>query len=836
MKVQCQCGAKYSIDVTPEMARDPIRFVCPNCNTDLSGPINDLVRQELGLAAAPVAQLLSTEPEAPAAAAPARLRVSAAPAQAAPEPAPAAPARLSIHKTASTATHGAAVESGNPGASDADEGKPCPKHQGEFSVGHCYICRKPICPKCMELFGYVCSPLCRAKAEANGINVPVFAGQKSVIEAKKWRKIGRIGMAAAAALVLFLGVWIWWAWIGSYPHAVFSVRFPEVSYAGNSRIVGKQIVFLHGGLLARYPLGSKTAVWTNEIITQAQMDAEVDRQMNEYKADLADAIRHGADSMSRPHVPMRDQLEKYVREQMESSLQLYVQDQNIWVARNGTLTQYDWDTGKPGKEIKLPSGRAEAAVNGGELQFSDENAFGQQVITHVSLASGESRTEEIGEPKGSATLAQTSPMNGMGKSTSGKKNAEGAGLPTKPGLDDGKPMDPAKVAADAQKLPYAAKIALPATLSNTKHQNDILKELQDDEPRDSAAAASSAGGGSWAGGGMAMYGGRDFVNSKYGYVEWDSKVLEQKGRSRTVMKAKPTRSALENNPSVTNTTAIANEILNDMQRDRGGDSVTEDVSRYQVTIHRPDAKDVPDWTGEVIGVPSVFEQKTVTVIAGLQSLIVLDKNNKKLWDANLTYNLGHGSGLDDNDPGQTSVGLGPVVEYGDSLYVYDEAALVAYDLSNGNVRWRVPTIGIVGLFFDGQGSVYVNSTTADLDTLRFARQIDIDKKIAASVLRVDCKTGKVVWNVQPGGFISHVDGKYIFCFASHQAPDLDPDSLTTLPGMLNSAMDIRRLDPKSGKQLWDYPERRAPLSVRFKGNVIELVFRKEVEVLKFLTL
>ena len=725
MKVQCQCGAKYSIDVTPEMARDPIRFVCPNCNTDLSGPINDLVLQELGQTSAPVAQLISTESQAPVAAAPAaRMRVSTAPTAAAAASAPAAPARLSIHKTASAATHGTAVETApDPGAASGDEGKPCPKHQGEFSVGHCYICRKPICPKCMELFGYVCSPLCRAKAEANGINVPVFAGQKSVMEAKRWRKVGRIGMTVAAALILFLGVWIWWAWFGTYPHAIFSVKFPEVSYAGNSRVVGKQIVFLHGGLLARYPLGSKTAVWTNQIITQAQMDAEVDRQMNGYKADLDDAIRHGADSMSRPHVPMRDEVEKYVREEMEASLQLFVQDQNIWVARNGTMTQYDWDTGKPGKEIKLPSGRAEAAVNGGELEFSDENAFGQHVITHVSLATGEAHTEEIGQPQGSAVLAQTAPVNGTAKP--GKKDTGGAGLPTKPGLDDGKPMDPSKVAADAQKLPYAARIALPATLSNTKHQNDILKELQEDEERDGNPAGAQAIGRVMAK--LGYPGNRGFVNSKYGYVEWDSKLLERKGRSRTVMKDKPTRSALENNPSVTNQTAMANEILNDMQRDRGGDAVTEDVSRYQVTVHRPDAKDVPDWTGEVIGQPSIFEQKTVTVVAGLQMLVVLDKNNKKLWETTLTYNLGHGSGLDDNDPSQTSVGLGPVVEHGDTLYVYDEASLTAYDLAKGDVRWRVPSIGIVGLFFDDLGSVYVNSTTADLDTLRFSRQIDIDK-------------------------------------------------------------------------------------------------------------
>src|SRR5215472_6063739 len=53
MKVQCPCGAKYAFDVTPEMARDPVRFVCPGCGVDLSGPINELIRQELKLAPAP---------------------------------------------------------------------------------------------------------------------------------------------------------------------------------------------------------------------------------------------------------------------------------------------------------------------------------------------------------------------------------------------------------------------------------------------------------------------------------------------------------------------------------------------------------------------------------------------------------------------------------------------------------------------------------------------------------------------------------------------------------------------------------------------------------------
>jgi hypothetical protein len=838
MKVQCNCGAKYAIDVTPEMGRDPVRFVCPGCGLDLSGPINDLVRQELGLASAsapaPMAAIIPEAAPAPRAVPAAKstaMRVptpvrSAAPMAA--TPAPAAPARLSISKSASTATHGSAVETA-PEIGGGGDGTPCPKHQGEVAVEHCYICRKPICPKCMELFGYVCSPLCRAKAESHGVKVPVFAGQRSVIEAQQWRKIWRIGAGAGAVLALILGVWFWYAWFGSVPHPIFSVRFPEMAYAGNSRLVDKdQIVFLHGGLLARYALGSKTPIWTNEIISKEQIEAEFNRQMDDFKAEVAAAVRRGADSESRPRVPAQDEMYKDIQRSMESSLQLYVQDHSIWLQRRGKLTRYDWDTGKAGQEIALPSGRSEAKLADGELQFTDENGLGQHIITQLSLATGETRTEEIGEPVSSAVLASARKPAAAG----GRKSAGSSGLPTNPEADSGKTMDPNKVTADAQKLPYAAKIALPATLSNTRHQEQLLNEMNDEhtqaEPRAPAPAQN------WESG-MGLYD-RSFVNSKYGFFQWTYKVLEQRSVSHKAMKDKPAKSALESNPSVTNTAAVANEILNDMQRDRGGDTITEDVSRYQVTIHRPDQKDIPDWVGEIIGPPSLFPQKTVTVVAGGNMFVVLDKENKKLWQADLAYRLGGGSGLDDSDLNQISMGEGPCVEHGDTLYVFDQATLTAFDLASGNVRWRVPTIGIVGLFFDDQGSMYVNSTTADLESIRYSRQIDINKKTAASVLHINCKTGKVLWNVQPGGFVSHVEGKFVFCFASHQAEDLDPDSLTTLPGMLNSEMDLRRLEPGSGKVAWDYAEQRAPLSVRFKGNIVELVFRREVEVLKFLSL
>jgi len=89
--------------------------------------------------------------------------------------------------------------------------------------------------------------------------------------------------------------------------------------------------------------------------------------------------------------------------------------------------------------------------------------------------------------------------------------------------------------------------------------------------------------------------------------------------------------------NVTQSSEVANEILNDMQRSRGGDVVEEDASRYSVTLRRVGAAE--SWSGEVIGIPSVFALQTVTVLAANKVIIVFDQENKKLWQGTNNYNL-----------------------------------------------------------------------------------------------------------------------------------------------------------------------------------------------------
>jgi hypothetical protein len=101
------------------------------------------------------------------------------------------------------------------------------------------------------------------------------------------------------------------------------------------------------------------------------------------------------------------------------------------------------------------------------------------------------------------------------------------------------------------------------------------------------------------------------------------------------MKAPPKKSALNGDLSAANSTEAANDILNEMQRNNGGGNVSEDQSRYQVTLHQPDSTAAPDWTGEVTGPPQLFPLKTVNVLAAGKTVIVFDQTNKKLWEATL---------------------------------------------------------------------------------------------------------------------------------------------------------------------------------------------------------
>jgi hypothetical protein len=853
MKIQCACGTKYSFEVTPEMAAAPIRFVCQNCGADNSTVVNQLIRQQLGvevppsapwpavapapvIAPPPPSQRTSVAPTVQAASAAPVVRVAPAAAMApasgggpsGPPPAGAAPLRVSA-PAASTA------------APAVDAAQVCTKHAGQLTTHRCLVCQKPICPQCMALFGFVCSAYCKGKAESQGMDVPVYAGQRDVAQSRQWRKVGLISLAVALLVAAALGAWGWYAWVGSVPSVAFSTRFTEPGYSGQVRVCAPdQVVFLHGGTLARHDMKANKELWSQVLIDKPRISQEADKAYEEWKASWQKAQAAGAD-MSQWHYVTRDELHDSMLRAAAEVLHLHVRGENIWVASPGKLTRYEWPTGKPVQEIPMSEEREELTARGDELLLVAARPAGGRELTRINLASGESRAEDIDPPPpsamaksaGSARPGQTASRRAATNQLAAAAGTGKAG-PIPPGA---KPLDPAALAAKYENLPRPAKLALPAVVAASANQQRLQAALRDeDSPPPAALTALAAAAAAAALRNTAEADGRVILTPE-GAVRISMRLLEAKTIERKVMKERPAKSALDGPINQAATAAIASELLNDMQRDRGADVVEEDVSRYQVTVRRAAGQDTMEWTGEVTGSADFIPLQTADVVVGGKALVVLDKKMKKLWEARLNYDVRAAPerGPDGELPPD---GDGPCVERGDTLYVFDAGVLTAFDLTSGNVRWRLPSVETKGLFFDDAGMIYVNTTSATPDNLKYSRQIDVTDKIHPVVLKVEAKTGKTLWRVNNEGTVNYVSGKLVYTAESHPGDDDEADGLLGVNTIFHipAHVRIKRLDAGNGRVLWQHYQPRYPLDVRYDQNSIHLLFKKEVQILKFIYL
>jgi hypothetical protein len=831
MKIQCSCGAKYVIDVTPGMP--PVKFVCQACGQDYSAYVNELIRRETG--------------EQPATPAP---QAAPPPLQVAADPVPAPPAtgngtRLRISRAQSPET--STVQQEEPPTS-----KYCQRHRTELVTGYCQVCKRPICPKCMDTFGPFCSPFCRNKIEGVSMEAPVHIGGKFAAQRQYWRKVGLIAGSVGSVLACIFGVWFWYAWIGSQPRVYFSVRWDNISHSGTSRIVdGNQLVFLHGGTLARYNLQNKQKVWSLDLVTPQQV-------ADALKAEDEEDARVQKETGSNPDVMIPRMREKFARIGLEQELTLYGDGKNIWIAKNSgvtdedmdtadaapsatILTHYDWNTGNVVQQITLTNNFDGLTANGDELLAMATEANGSQRVTHISLNDGTMHSEEISStPPPPVQVAQ----NGAGAA-----GPPQGGLPLTPD-QAGQPMNPAKVAEQAQNMTLPGRIALPALIANSAHNAQINQEVRKEDnqgqrpqrrgaPSRQPASQQTA----WQQSGESDTNAPLFTMVPDGdsYIAFGQRLIKQNIVERNAMRAPPKHSALDNpNLSMANETAAINDQLNEMQRNYGGSTVTEDDSTYDVVLRRAGSAQ-PDWTGQVIGPPQFYPLSTINVLAAGKTIIVFDKSNKKLWQANLSYAMTGGESQPrgfENLASLTSspYGAGPCVETNGTLYVFDQAMLTAFDASSGNARWRIPSVGTVGLFFDDKGMVYLNTTTGNPDDIKYSRQIDVTKSTQAVVMKVDPSNGTILWRSDPGGYIYYLSGKYIYSYRYYDPGDAEDQMSDATASIMGTAYTkIVRINPSNGHIMWEHDEGRAPVDVQFDNNMISLVLKKEVEVLKFIS-
>ncbi|MBU6410192.1 MAG: hypothetical protein KGR98_07375, partial [Verrucomicrobia bacterium] len=483
MKIQCSCGAKYEIEVAPGM--QPVQFVCANCGLDSSDFVNALIRKELDAPNPPVPAPPPPEPS------PRRLRISTT--------RPASPA-----------------ESPSPEA-EQPESLFCARHQ-ELAVERCVVCKKPICPKCMELFGCVCSPFCKARAVAQKTNVPIYAGQAFLAEARYWKKTGAIFAVVGLMLAGILGAWAWYAWFGSVPRVVFSIPFRNAAYAGGSYLANDQIVILHGGALARYDLKTGQKVWSRQLIS-AQAISDVAQRENAAAARESAMNPNENTPAELPSVVLQN-----ARAALEGQFTLHASGHDVWTAAANVLTHYDWDTGRTLQKITLTNRYGEWVQQGDELQAIHAAASGAQTIARLDMAGGQLQTETVPGWTGQMPPASAGSPGG---------GASG-GLPVSAGAP-ARPLNPQTVSRQAQHLTLPARLALPALLANSEHEQQLEQALNGGAPgvpQKPAAPPPSMG--------------FTVIPDGANYVEFSSTLIKPHFVEQEAIQSAPEKSALDN--------------------------------------------------------------------------------------------------------------------------------------------------------------------------------------------------------------------------------------------------------------------------------------------------
>ena len=663
----------------------------------------------------------------------------------------------------------------------------CHRHSDQPATANCLVCQKPICPQCMALFGYVCSAYCAGQAERAGVTLPVYEGQREV-EARFWKKVRTVVYALLAVLAAIAGVALWYNFSGSRPKAAYIVKLPDKREEGFCKfITANEILVQHGNKLARYNVKSKREVWSAHLFdperikeaAAARVDAEqfetdniklrLARLKAEGKKDEAELL-DSFDPEPKSDAARLAEAAAGIEREWLGGIRVHVEGSDIWVAYNDKFAHVDWASGATDKEIPFAGTLHRVIARDGAMMAFCDKALGERAVTFVRLPSGETQTEEF---KVALTLSTNA-------------NANRILLPD---------------------------VDIPVTAMTIHIRSDFLDEQ-------TARYIASAVG---------TY----IVNAGTNIAQMEVSMIEAKITEQRTLKPRTGKSVLEGNLNASKTTDVANEILNEIQEQRTGGVRFDDESRYLVRIKRRLATgSIPDWVGEVTGPPQLFTLNTIDVLTAGKTMMVIDKNNQKRWETKLNYPASSAMMLGGRAPwhnGDWEMPM-PCVERGNTLYFFDQGVLAAFEIPTGNARWRLPSVGVSELKFDNEGMMYVVTTSAQQEQIKYSEQVDVSRQTVPVLVKVDPRDGRVIWTLKQRGQTCLFSGKFFYGVEAHYG------------GGRRFGKDVPahtrfyRLHPRDGRVIWDHVELQYPVDIDFRDNRIVALFPGEVRVLEFLAL
>ena len=329
IKIECSCETRFAFDVEPVNGRMPVRVNCPGCGADRTDLANEMIRQRSAAAPAPA-------PASSPVRQPMRVAVPPAPVEAVP-------------LTAATVTF-------------------CFRHLKNPAVERCRVCGKPICDECMKQYGYACSIFCRKRAEETGVDLPVYAQHRTVVEARITRIAAWIWRLAVLVVTGVVGIWIWYAFFASHPRVIYSEPL------------------LHGDRARFYQLLVPHQVLLIKADRMSLLDVEQQRPLWSVPLNVG---------FYRP--PPRDKSKPDIYEQVSLYPEPHViaTTNDLWILFPGRLVQYDRRSGNTKQQILLNPPFFGLAQSDSAISLISSDESGQQIMTRVTLADGTAKTDPI---------------------------------------------------------------------------------------------------------------------------------------------------------------------------------------------------------------------------------------------------------------------------------------------------------------------------------------------------------------------------------------------------------------------------------------------------------
>jgi outer membrane protein assembly factor BamB len=247
-----------------------------------------------------------------------------------------------------------------------------------------------------------------------------------------------------------------------------------------------------------------------------------------------------------------------------------------------------------------------------------------------------------------------------------------------------------------------------------------------------------------------------------------------------------------------------------------------DASKYKVTVRRPFAPTLPAWTGEFTGRVQFFSVDNLLLITAGTKLVALDAKNAKQWEST----LGAPAVLGDHQQWESAPSRPGFEDHG-RLYFFDRAVLTAFNASNGEVVWRLPSIGIQKVEATADGSLFVHSANLPAESLTYLSESSAGNQPV--LMRVNPKDGSVQWSVEKFENV-WAAGKDVYSMRIGRHSS-DVEKAVFQPGTpVESRMKIYKLNTRNGKPRWEWFQSRTAESVIPFGKTIALLFSDELQI------